>query len=140
MPAKLIRSRTRVQEDNTSSAHIIDMHQISKDPGTEHLEPAPPGQTDHRTVQSDDQLALYLDFSSDMLSLVGKLAAYYAQHLNDRTVLEAVNEIEILTNGISRKLWQKVMIINQIADSRRLLARFPPVPVPNETPPEPEGG
>jgi len=102
-----------------SLAHIIDMHQITKDPGIEHLSPLPDGDEDTRTVRSDHQLALYLDFSSDLLAIIGKLAAYYIQHLRDRAVLDAVNEIETLTNGLSQKLWQKIMIINRMAESRR---------------------
>jgi len=100
-----------------SLAHIIDMHQITKDPGLEHIIPVSEGMEDHRTVKSDAQLALYLDFSSDMLSIVGKMASLYAKSLHDRTVLDAVNEIESLSNGLCSKLWQKIMIINHIADS-----------------------
>lgn len=101
-----------------SIAHIIDMHQITKDPGLEHIKPlSDPNIPDTRTVRSDAQLALYLDFSSDMLSIVGKLASIYAEHLHDRSVLDAVNEIESLTNGLCAKLWQKIMIINHMADS-----------------------
>ena len=100
-----------------SLAHIIDMHQITKDPGLEHIENLPEGVEDTRTVRSDAQLALYLDFSSDMLSIIGKLAALYAENLHDRVVLDAVNEIESLSNGLCAKLWQKIMIINQIAEA-----------------------
>lgn len=100
-----------------SLAHIIDMHQITKDPGLEHIQDLPEGVEDTRTVRSDAQLALYLDFSSDMLSIIGKLAALYAENLHDRVVLDAVNEIESLSNGLCAKLWQKIMIINQIAEA-----------------------
>jgi hypothetical protein len=47
-----------------------------------------------------------------MLSLVGKLAALYAQSNSDSVVLQSVNDIETLTNGISRKIWQKIMILD----------------------------
>jgi hypothetical protein len=46
------------------------------------------------------------------LSLVGKLAALYAQSNSDSVVLQSVNDIETLTNGISRKIWQKIMILD----------------------------
>lgn len=116
-----------------SLAHIIDMHQITKDPGIEHITPLPEGTEDTRTVRSDHQLALYLDFSSDLLAIIGKLAAYYIQHLRDRAVLDAVNEIETLTNGLSQKLWQKVMIINHMAESRREKTRDRRAPVTPKT-------
>jgi hypothetical protein len=51
-----------------------------------------------------------------MLSAVGKLGAYHLQYYRDRAVLEAVNEIESLGNGLSRKLWQKIMVINHMAE------------------------
>lgn len=94
-----------------SMAHLVDMHQINKDPGIDHR-PVPAG-PDRRTVRSDAQLALYLDHASDLLALIGKLAAYYGQHLRDRVVLDAVNEIENLTTGLSAKLWQKILMANE---------------------------
>jgi hypothetical protein len=62
---------------------------------------------------SDFELSRYLDYCSEMLSLVGKIAALYVQRFDDPVVLAAVDEIEDLTTGISRKIWQKIMIINQ---------------------------
>ena len=47
--------------------------------------------------------------------LVGKLAALYAQSNSDSVVLQSVNDIETLTNGISRKIWQKIMILDDDA-------------------------
>jgi len=94
-----------------SLAHIIDMHQLTKDP--ERL-----GSHDRRTPSSPVQtlnefeLGRYLDYCSEMLSITGKIAAVYAEQLNDSVVLSAVNEIESLTNGLSRKVWQKIMIIH----------------------------
>ena len=49
-----------------------------------------------------------------MLSLTGKVAALYAQSLHDSVVLSAVNEVESLTTGLSRKIWQKIMILNRL--------------------------
>lgn len=100
-------------------AHLVDMHQINKDPGIDRR-PAPAG-VDRRAVRSDAQLALYLDHASDLLALIGKLAAYYGQHLRDRVVLDAVNEIETLTNGLSFKLWQKILLANEVSAERILL-------------------
>lgn len=49
-----------------------------------------------------------------MLSLIGKVAALYAQDFDDQVALAAVNEIETLATGLSRKIWQKIMIIHQL--------------------------
>ena len=92
-----------------SIAHLIDLHQINKDPGID-KQPAPEGE-DTRTVRSDEALATYLDHGGDLLSIIGKLAAYYAQYMQDRVVLDAVNEIETLTSELSQKLWLKILVL-----------------------------
>jgi len=56
-------------------------------------------------------LSRYLDYCSEMLSLTGKIAALYVQTYDDGVALAAVNEVEGLTTGLSRKIWQKLMIL-----------------------------
>lgn len=94
-----------------SLAHVIDMHQLTKDPqraaGVLIATPSSPV-----NELSPDQLIRYLDYCSEMLSLVGKLAALYLQRSDDAVVLSTVDEIEGLTTGLSRKIWQKLMIIH----------------------------
>lgn len=46
-----------------------------------------------------------------MLSLTGKVAALYVQDFEDDVALQAVNEIESLTTGLARKIWQKLSIV-----------------------------
>ena len=46
-----------------------------------------------------------------MLSLTGKVAALYVQDFEDGVALQAVNEIEDLTTGLSRKIWQKLTVV-----------------------------
>jgi hypothetical protein len=46
-----------------------------------------------------------------MLSLLGKLAALFPQRFDDSIVLEAASDIENLTIGLSRKVWQKITIL-----------------------------
>lgn len=60
---------------------------------------------------SDFELSRYLDYCSELLSLTGKVAALYVQDFQDPVVLAAVNEIEELTTGLSRKIWQKLMVL-----------------------------
>lgn len=99
-------------------AHVIDMHQLTKDP--ERLlprrttTPSSPKQS-----LSPAELGRYLDYCSEMLSLIGKLAALYVQKFDDPVALAAVNEVEDLTTGLSRKIWQKIMIINSDAGRAR---------------------
>jgi hypothetical protein len=106
------RSRTiKALNDLRAIAHVIDMHQLSKDPTHIVIKlastPSSPAQQ-----LTPPQLMRYLDYCSEMLSLVGKVAALYAQNFSDNVVLSAVNEVENLTTGLSRKIWQKIMIIN----------------------------
>jgi hypothetical protein len=92
-------------------AHVIDMHQLTKDP--ERLQPRlkETPSSPKRTLRAPE-LIRYLDYCSEMLSLIGKLAALYVQKFDDPVALAAVNEVEDLTAGLSRKIWQKIMILN----------------------------
>ena len=56
-------------------------------------------------------LGRYLDYCSEMLSLTGKVAALYVQDFEDDVAVQAVNEIEDLTTGLARKIWQKLTIV-----------------------------
>jgi hypothetical protein len=92
-------------------AHVIDMHQLTKDP-ERLLARTTETPSSPRQNLSPVELGRYLDYCSEMLSLVGKLATLYVQKFDDPVALAAVNEVEDLTNGLSRKIWQKIMIIN----------------------------
>ncbi len=94
-----------------SLAHVVDMHQLAKDPGHALREVEPTPSSPERTL-GREQLIRYLDYCSELLSLVSKLAALQAQHLQDPVVLEAVGEIESLSSDLSRKIWQKITILN----------------------------
>ena len=96
-----------------SIIHIVDMHQLTKDPeyvASGHVTTAAsPSRTFTRF-----ELSRYLDYCSEMFSLTSKVAALYAQHLHDAVVLAAVNEIESLAASLSHKIWQKIMILNSM--------------------------
>ena len=102
-----------------SLAHIIDMHQLTKDP--ERLlnrgAPTPASPVESMTTF---ELSRYLDYCSEMLSLIGKIAALYVQNFDDSVALSAVNEIEALTTGLSRKIWQKIMILHTLESEGRI--------------------
>jgi hypothetical protein len=96
-----------------SMAHIIDMHQLTKDP--ERLQKRWVVTTASPSPSLNAfQLARYLDYCSEMLSLIGKVASLYVQDFNDEVALVAVNEVEGLTTGLSRKIWQKIMILHSV--------------------------
>jgi hypothetical protein len=92
-------------------AHVLDLHQLTKDPTDENMGESrmPP---DDRPL-TPQELTRYLDYVSEMLSLVGKVAVMYVQNFPDDVAVGAVDEIENLTNGISRKVWQKIAVLRR---------------------------
>jgi hypothetical protein len=100
-------------KDLRSMAHIIDMHQLTKDP---ERFPQMRDISDGPTMSTPD-LIRYLDYCSDLLAVISKAAALTIQEFDDPVMLVAVNEVENLTSGLSRKIWQKIMILDRIAAS-----------------------
>ena len=96
-------------------AHIVDMHQLTKDPDRVVRDVCDTKSSPKRTM-SGAELARYFDYCSEMLSLIGKVAALYVQGFSDPVALQAVDDIENMTTALSRKIWQKIMILEQ-ADS-----------------------
>lgn len=103
-----------------SMAHVVDMHQLTKDP--ERLSSvALPGADTASSPKRDMtafQLTRYLDYSSELLAIISKVAAIYVQRFNDAETLRAAGDIEDLTVGLSRNIWQKIMILDRIVDER----------------------
>ena len=108
----------RALRELRSIAHVVDMHQRTKDPkdlltGSGGAE----GEALERggELMGRDDLAHYLDYCSEVLSLTSKLAALHLEGFDDHVVIGAVNEIENLASGLSRKIWQKIMILDRVA-------------------------
>jgi hypothetical protein len=97
-------------------AHIIDMHQLTKDPERV-MSPAagPDTPSSPSRRMSVFELSRYLDYCSEMLSLLSKSAALYIQDFDDPVTISTVNEIESLASGLSAKIWQKIMILDRSA-------------------------
>jgi hypothetical protein len=91
-------------------AHIVDMHQLTKDPDRL-LHPGNETDSSPKESLTHEELGRYLDYCSELLSLTSKLAALYAERFSDAVILQAVDEVETLTTGLSRKIWQKIMIL-----------------------------
>lgn len=117
----LISLETRVKRSRALAAlhqlrsivHIVDMHQLTKDP-QQLLAPSFRTQHPPKRTYTRFELARYLDYCSDLLSLASKLAALHVQYFNDPVVLSAVNDIETLAAGLSNKIWQKIMILDVV--------------------------
>jgi hypothetical protein len=96
-------------------AHIVDMHQLTKDPDRI-VEGRSDTPSSPRPEMSRFELVRYLDYCSEMLALISKIAALYVQDFDDSVTLAAVDEVETLTTGLSRKIWQKIMILDRAVE------------------------
>jgi hypothetical protein len=98
-----------------SIVHVIDMHQLTKDPSKfivgGNTPSSPP------LVLDEFQMTRYLDYCSEMLSLTSKVAVVFGQTLDDPVVAEVVSDIERISAGLSQKIWQKIMILQQLREN-----------------------
>lgn len=97
-----------------SICHIIDMHQLTKDPERvlQKFKSTTASPQQHMTPL---ELNRYLDYCSEMLSLTGKIAALYVRDFDDTDSVASVSDVEQLSTGLSRKIWQKIMVLEQSA-------------------------
>jgi hypothetical protein len=111
MPERLERrALLRLLHRLRSLAHVIDMHQLSKDP--EQVSPTyVPTAESARHGLDADKMYHYLNYCSEMLSLTAKTAALCAEHSTDGVVLETISTIETLTTELSNKIWQKISLL-----------------------------
>jgi hypothetical protein len=107
-----------------SYAHVVDMHQLTKDPTVVLGGGGVATSSSPVRKMTEFELSRYLDYCSEMLALIAKLAALYAARTQDETIIEAVNDLEDLTSNLGRKIWQKIMIISQL-DERRAPCLLP---------------
>jgi hypothetical protein len=93
-------------------AHIVDMHQLTKDPDQLDSQEAPlevGGQP--MTLET---MRRYLHYCTELLALISKIGQLYVQDFPDATALAAVDQCENLATGLSSKIWQKIMILDQM--------------------------
>jgi hypothetical protein len=97
-----------------SIVHVIDMHQLTKDPSKfivgGNTPSSPPLEL------NEFQMTRYLDYCSEMLSLTSKVAVVFGQTLDDPVVAEVVSDIERISSGLSQKIWQKIMILQELRE------------------------
>lgn len=96
-----------------SVIHVVDMHQLTKDPEQFLMPRVDTPSSPARTMKAPE-LARYLDYCSELLSLSSKVAALFVQDFNDPVVLSAVNEIESLAANTSSKIWQKITMLGRL--------------------------
>ena len=91
-----------------SIVHVIDMHQLTKDPM---MIAGPATAASPARTMTAFELTRYLDYCSEMLSLLAKIAALYAQSTSDDVVIEAASDLSTLTTNLSSKIWQKITLV-----------------------------
>jgi hypothetical protein len=94
-------------------AHIVDMHQLTKDPEF-CFTLATSTKSSPKRAMTPFELNRYLDYCGEALALISKIAALYVQDFQDPELLDAVDDIEDLTAGFSRKVWQKISILETL--------------------------
>lgn len=104
------RTLLRLLHRLRSLTHVIDMHQLSKDPEQVGPNYVPTAQSVRHGLDAE-QLYQYLSYCSEMLSLTAKTAALCAEHTADAVVLETVSYIETLSTELSNKIWQKISLL-----------------------------
>jgi hypothetical protein len=108
------RKALRALHQLRSLAHVIDMHQLTKDP-EQLLSPEMTTASSPQRTLGRFELSRYLDYCTEMLAIISKLAALYVQDIDDPQVLGAVNDIQGLTTGLSSNIWQKIVLIDSLA-------------------------
>jgi hypothetical protein len=97
-----------------SIMHVIDMHQLTKDPSKfivgGNTPSSPP------LLLNKFEMTRYLDYCSEMLSLTSKVAVVFGQTLDDLAVAEVVSDIERISSGLSQKIWQKIVILQELRE------------------------
>jgi hypothetical protein len=95
-----------------SIVHVIDMHQLTKDPSKFVVRANTPSSPP--VLLNEFQMTRYLDYCSEMLSLTSKVAVLFGQSLDDQAVADVVSDIEHVSAGLSQKIWQKIMILQEL--------------------------
>ena len=106
------RGALRALHELRSIIHVIDMHQLTKDPSAVVSVAGNTASSPARTL-SRFEVTRYLDYCSEMLSLTSKVAVLFAQGFPDAEITEAVSDIERIAAGLSQKIWQKIMILEE---------------------------
>jgi hypothetical protein len=80
-------------------AHIVDMHQLAKDQNIEEF----------RERTTPEKMESYLHACIALLALLSKIGQLYVEHFPDTVATQSVNDFEMITTGLSNKIWMKVL-------------------------------
>jgi hypothetical protein len=86
-------------------AHIVDMHQLAKDPAIEEF----------REGGRTEKMESYLHACTALLALLSKLGQMYVEHFPDTVATKAANDFEMISTGLSNKIWMKILSMKELA-------------------------
>ena len=120
MEDRLKRRRAlRAINELRSFIHVVDMHQLTKEPASSFAGGTPTPNSPKRTL-TPFELGRYLDYCSEMLALIAKVAALYAQALPDPVIVDAVSDLERLASNLSQKIWAKITLVHAMGGVRSI--------------------
>ncbi len=114
---KKLRALAAIRELH-SLAHIVDMHQLTKDPDHYLFKILNTPSSPKRSL-NPYELSRYLDYCNEILALLGKISAIYTEFLDDSEVLNSTDQLEDLLLGLSTKISHKLSSIERIEISKR---------------------
>lgn len=132
----LVRIEERLKRNSALTAlhelrsivHVIDMHQLTKDPSVTVTVAGKTASSPQRAL-SPYELTRYLDYCSEMVALTSKVAVLFGQGFPDAIVIDVVSDIERVAAGLSQKIWQKIMILQSSGGAQApLISPAPPAP------------
>ncbi len=112
--SRVIKALNRLRD----IAHVIDMKQLTKDPDGLAQVSRPTANSPKRRLNAFE-LGRYLDYCTEMLSLTSKLGYLYVVKFNDGEASNAANDLETLCTSLSRKIWQKIMILRGMEQEKK---------------------
>ena len=104
------RKALRAVQELRAMAHIIDMHQLAKDSEIEKFRNDP--------NKFKDKIREYLLACTALLSLLSKIGELYVEHFPDQVATSAVNDFESVCNGLSSKIWQKIIAASLFSEDK----------------------
>ncbi len=93
-------------------AHLIDMHQLNKDPERIGSKDAPLMESGR--PMTFEEVGRYLHYCTELLAIVSKIGQLYVQDFPDTGAQTAVDNCERLATGLTSKIWQKIMILDRL--------------------------
>jgi len=107
------RSLLKALQELNKLAQVIDLVQLDKDPDRLHFS------TEQRTDKSPTLgkantaflLSRYLDYCSELLSVLGKVACLYREQISDEVVLDRIGDFDRLSNQLRGNIGSKMGLI-----------------------------